>query len=74
MKRYVVWNRNNREGEFEFLTSTQDHWTSSLKTAQKEKRELFEEYRTNYDPPLSIEEAEEECSLVILELRVREIK
>lgn len=36
MIRYVLWNTQNRKGEFEFLSSTQDNWTASLKKIKQE--------------------------------------
>lgn len=36
MKKYVVWILGKRKGEFEFCSSTQEHWCNSLEEAIEE--------------------------------------
>lgn len=74
MKRYVIWLPANRKGEFEFLTSTQSNWTSSINTARREAKEIIQSYQENFDPPLTEEEAIDEIGKpVIYELTIKVI-
>lgn len=61
--KYAIWEKGNREGEFEFLSSTQGHLTSSLK-----------EIREEYEDLLEVEEEEEGLEYVIYKLTMEEVK
>lgn len=75
MRRYVVWFPANREGEFEFLCSTQCHWTKDKTEALREAKEGIEEHQLSCDPPLSKKEALEELGgqPVVYELTLKRI-
>jgi hypothetical protein len=48
-KKYVVWNTQNRLGEFEFNAATQDHIFTSLPQAQKWVRQaLLDDLEDDY--------------------------
>lgn len=43
MIRYAVWYPDNRHGEFQFLSSTQSHWTIKKSEALSEALDTVEE-------------------------------
>lgn len=43
MRKFAIWNGQNRPGDFEFLESTQSKWTGSLNTIEKEYRARLNE-------------------------------
>jgi len=76
IKRYVVWNPNSRRGDFEFLSSTQNHWTPSLQGAIKEAQDAVVEMQNNFEPPMSTKEALAELGgkPVVYELLITKVK
>lgn len=57
---YVVHLSSNREGEFEFNEETQNHTFETLGKARKFIKEIYEDHRHDYAPPLTLEESKEE--------------
>ena len=72
--RYVIHFSSHREGDFEFLSHNQSKWSTSLFKVRKEVKELIEDYRHNFEPPLSKKQALEELGKpAIYQLSVEEV-
>ena len=72
--RYALWNTYNRAGDFEFLCSTQTHWTSSLTKIKIEKENSLLNCELSVEPPYTRAEVLEEYNPIILKLIVEEIE
>lgn len=74
MVRYAIHLGNSRDGEFEFLSSTQSHWTKSLKDARLEAEAIVQEHMASVYPPYTKKQAIEETGKVrIFKLTVEEV-
>lgn len=74
MIRYALWFPENRSGEFEFLCHNQSNWSTSLKKVKEAAEEAIQEHMSNYDFPLTREEAMEEIGKpVIYKLTVERV-